>query len=131
MNECHPVLQRLLHETGANWVNQDNLQAAIAGPHSVLFLGGDPVHYPEVIDVAAVLPELLRRLTPPLVLSVVSAAAEQAFAAQFGVHKRPALLFFRGGRYMTTLTGMYDWQSYQRHLRDALNVSEPVRSCAS
>ena len=53
------LVQRLVQAHGAQWVGLDDAEAFTAGPGArVLFFCGDPVRFPEGLDVAVVLPEL-------------------------------------------------------------------------
>ena len=53
------LVQRLVQSHGAQWVGLDDAEAFTAGPGvRVLFFCGDPVRFPEGLDVAVVLPEL-------------------------------------------------------------------------
>ena len=54
-----PLVARLVEAHGATWVGQATLADFLARPgDQVLFFHGDPVRFPEVLDVAVVLPEL-------------------------------------------------------------------------
>ena len=48
-----PLVQRLVSELGATWVDPDSLVDFLARPgDQVLFFSGDPVRFPEGVDVA-------------------------------------------------------------------------------
>ncbi len=56
-----PLIERLVSVHGAVWLDSDSIEfwAGGAGDRVVL-LSGDPVRFPEALDVAVVLPELQR-----------------------------------------------------------------------
>jgi hydrogenase-1 operon protein HyaE len=57
----HPLIARLIDEFGYPQLDAGNLETWNAAPgDAVLFCAGDPVQYPECLDVAVVLPEILR-----------------------------------------------------------------------
>ncbi|PZP32371.1 MAG: hydrogenase [Roseateles depolymerans] len=124
----HPLLARLAALPDARWVDADSLPdfLALQGAQ-VLVLAGDPVQFPEGLDVAVVLPELRRHLGASFGIGVVPRAAEAAVAARFGSQRWPSLLFFTDGQYQTVLPGMHDWTVYLDKLRAALAapVSRP------
>lgn len=109
----HPLLQRLIDHHGAAPVTPDTLDAfaARAGEH-VLFFNGDPVRFPEVLDVAVVLPELRAATGRRFDIGVVPRAHEDAIARRYGVQRWPSLVFLRDGGYVGTVSGMQDWSDY-------------------
>lgn len=117
----HPLLARLAALPDAQWVDADSLDAFLGtGGSQVLLLAGDPVQFPEGLDVAVVLPELRRHLGADFQIGVVPRAAEAAVAARFGSQRWPSLIFFTDGQYQTVLPGMHDWTVYLQKLDAAL-----------
>ncbi len=116
-----PLLQRLIDERGAQRVEPDTLDAFLALPGDrVLFLSGDPVQFPEGLDVAVVLPELQAALPGRFEVGVVPLDSQEAIARRFGSQRWPALIFLRDGQYVTTLAGMHDWTEYVQLVEAAL-----------
>lgn len=116
-----PLLQRLIDERGAQRVEPDTLDAFVALPGDrVLFLSGDPVQFPEGLDVAVVLPELQAALPGRFEVGVVPLDSQEAIARRFGSQRWPALVFLRDGQYVTTLAGMHDWTEYVQLVGSAL-----------
>ncbi|MBL0148171.1 MAG: hydrogenase [Ideonella sp.] len=116
-----PLVQRLVTQFGAEWVDSDNLAAFRAGPgERVLFFSGDPVRFPECLDVAVVLPELQAVFPGRLRIGVVRREHEDAVAARFGANRWPCLVFLRDGQYVTLIAGMLDWTDYVERVRQAL-----------
>lgn len=117
-----PLVLRLVSHAGAHWVDAAGLDSFLArGAEQVLFFHGDPVRFPEVLDVAVVLPELCRHAQRQFGhaydMGVVARADEDALARRFGVTHWPALVFLRGGRWVDTLSGMQDWDVYLQRLQ--------------
>ena len=118
-----PLLQRLIDERGAQRVEPDTLDAFIALPGDcVIFLSGDPVQFPEGLDVAVVLPELQAALPGRFSVGVVPLDSQEAIARRFGSQRWPALVFLRDGEYVTTLAGMHDWTEYLERVGAALSM---------
>lgn len=116
-----PVMQRLVDQFGATLVESDTLAAFLAAPgDQVLLLAGDPVQFPEGLDVAVVLPELRAQLGAGFAIGVVAPASQEAVARRYGSQRWPALVFLRDGQYVTTLAGMHDWTEYLQLVEAAL-----------
>ena len=115
--QAHPLLQRLVAQQGGSWVDAASItgwRAAQRGDHVLLF-AGDPVRFPEALDVAVVLPELQKACAAagkPFAIAVAVPEGAEALALTFGSNRWPTLMFFRDGHYITTLSGMHDWSDY-------------------
>ena len=116
-----PLVQRLVREGAAVWVDESSAANWIAGGGDrVVLLAGDPVRFPEGVDVAAVLPELMKALAQRFVVAVVPRESEDAVARRYGSQRWPTLLFFRDGQYVTAIAGMQDWDVYLSGVAAAL-----------
>lgn len=116
-----PLITRLANEFGATWVDETNIAtwSAEGGDRVVLF-AGDPVQFPQGMDVAVVLPELQRSLGGRFHIGVVERDKEVALARRYGSQRWPTLLFLRDGKYVTTLSGMHDWDDFLRFMEQCL-----------
>jgi hydrogenase-1 operon protein HyaE len=123
--EAPPLLAQLVSKHQAVWIDFDNIDtwlAAQEGDHVLLF-AGDPVRFPEAVDVAVVLPELQKVSAAagrPFGVAVAVPETAEALAKKFGSQRWPTLMFFRDGHYVTTLSGMHDWTDYLSLLAQAL-----------
>lgn len=116
-----PLVARLVEQHGASWVDRESLDAFLAVPGDrVLFFHGDPVRFPEGVDVAVVLPELQAAFPGRFSVGVVGRPDEDAVARRFGSTRWPSLVFLRDGRYVTTIAGMLDWADYLPRVAEAL-----------
>jgi hydrogenase-1 operon protein HyaE len=123
-----PLVQRLVHQFGARWVSPATLDAFASQPgDQVLFFSGDPVRFPECLDVAVVLPELQRAFPGRFGVGVVLRQGEDEVARRYGAQRWPSLVFLRDGKYVATIAGMLDWTDYLARVADALAapVSRP------
>ena len=121
MNALHPLIARLVVDYGYPLLDASNLDACIATPgDSVLFCAGDPLLYPECLDVAVVLPELMRAFSGRFRAAVVSRELEAELQARFGFNRWPSLIFLRDGGYVGVLSGILDWSVYLARIQDLL-----------
>ena len=124
--QAHPLLAQLVARHG-QWVDDCNIadwRAKQSGDNVLLF-AGDPVRFPEALDVAVVLPELQKASKSsgkPFAIAVAVPEGAEALALKFGSNRWPTLMFFRDGLYVTTLSGMHDWSDYLRLLAQALDL---------
>ena len=116
-----PVMQRLIDQFGAARIEADTLAAFLDRPGTgVLLLAGDPVQFPEGLDVAVVLRELRSTLAADFAIGVVAPDSQDAVARRYGSQRWPSLVFLRDGQYVTTLAGMHDWTDYLKLVEAAL-----------
>lgn len=113
------LIARLVEQHGAHWIGASADLLAAPG-ECALLIGGDPVRFPECLDVAVVLPELQRAFGARFRLAVAEPAFEDALASRYGAQRRPALVFLRDGGYLATVSGMLDWDDYLRQVGAAL-----------
>lgn len=115
------LIRRLAEQFGVTWVSSASCADFLALPgDSVLFIAGDPVRFPECLDVAVVLPELQNAFSHCFRIGVAETASEDALANRFGAMRRPALVFLRDGGFVITVSGMLDWDDYLRQVKAAL-----------
>jgi hydrogenase-1 operon protein HyaE len=118
------LVTQLVDRHGADWVDDGNVDAWTAGAGDrVLFFWGDPVRFPEGLDVAVVLPELQRSLPGPFAVGVARRAGQEAMARRLGSQRWPTLMFFRDGRYVGVVCGMLDWDVFLNEVRAMLGTS--------
>ncbi|WP_326542903.1 hydrogenase [Pseudorhodoferax sp.] len=117
------LVRRLGAAPGSHWVDAGGLDAFLArGGEQVLFFQGDAVRFPEVLDLAVVLPELRQHAGQHhgrrFEIGLVTRADEDALAARLAVVHWPSLVFLRQGRWVATVHGMLDWDVYLTHLAE-------------
>lgn len=108
-------LSRLVAADGVAEVGLAEYEDFVGGTGCcVLFFAGDPERYPESLDVAAILPELMKAFAKRFRVGLVRAEAEVAWQSRYGFGVWPALVFLRDGAYVGVLSGMRDWDEYLR-----------------
>jgi hydrogenase-1 operon protein HyaE len=124
--QVHPLLAQLVARHG-HWVDVQTIADWRANQQgdNVLLFAGDPVRFPEALDVAVVLPELQKASKAsgrPFAIAAAVPEGAEALALKFGSNRWPTLMFFRDGQYVTTLSGMHDWSDYLTLLAQALDM---------
>ncbi len=122
-----PQIDALTNRHGLLRIGADDLDAFLAGDgHHLLFIAGDPGKYPEALDVAVILPELLRAFVGCVDAALVDPEAEQELMERFGVSRVPALILLRGNAYLGAICRVRDWADYLTEI-ERLLVAEPMR----
>jgi len=122
-----PLIAALSEHHGLPLLHEDDLEAFLQPQrHSLLFLAGDTDKYPESLDVAVILPELLKAFGGRFQAAVIGAEAEQAMKARFGFSRWPALVVLRGDAYLGCITRVRNWDDYLAELARLL-TAEPSR----
>jgi hydrogenase-1 operon protein HyaE len=117
----HPLIARLAQTTGGTEVRPEGVEQFEALPgDAVLFFGGDPVRFPEALDVAVVLPELRASLGGDWRVGIVPREDEDQLARRYAVQRWPSLVFLRDAGYLGTVSGMKDWTDYVAEVREVL-----------
>ena len=118
-----PLIDRLVDELGYPVLDDDNFEDFITNtPYSVLFLTEDPKRFPESLDVAVILPELIKRfgqLTP----AVVSTNIQTACRGRYNFMAWPALVFLKNGQYLDAITKVQNWDDYVREISRILTLA--------
>lgn len=123
----HPLLDRLADRIGLTLASAEDVDALLAAPGDwVLFCGGNPVQYPECLDVAVVLPELLNLYPGRLNAALAAPELEPALQARYGFSRWPSLVFLRDGAYVGVVSGMRDWPIFVAQI-GAMLASTPGR----
>ncbi|MBP6900374.1 MAG: hydrogenase [Burkholderiaceae bacterium] len=144
LSKLPALVQRLGQAEGSQWVDAAGIDAFLAhGGEQVLFFQGDAIRFPEVLDIAVVLPELCRHFQrsggPRFQVGLVTRDDEDALARRFAVVHWPSLVFLRDGRWVDTVHGMLDWAVYVERVQQILAkpatrpplLLQPVSSGAS
>ncbi len=125
----HGLVRRGLPEIDAAGVDAFLAHADGAGAVAVLLSAGDPVRWPEAIDVAVVLPELIDAFQGRLRGAVIAREAERELGERFGVRVQPSLILCRNGETLGVIAKIQDWSVYIDRI-SAL-IERPRASAAS
>ena len=117
-------LRRLLQMPDISPLGQDDADRFIADGLTALFFTGNPARYPEIDDLAVVLPELLKEFQGQFRVGVIDPDVEKRLAVRFKIGVRPTLLFLRDGAVVLSLPRMRDWAVYLDEIGKILNLEQ-------
>ncbi|MBU2966403.1 hypothetical protein Q4508_14875 [Amphritea sp. 2_MG-2023] len=121
------LIERLTSELGYPLLDQSSFDGFIEQqPFSVLFFTEDPARFPESLDVAVILPELLKSF-PQLTPAVISRDAERGLQGRYNFTVWPTLVLLKQGRYLGAISKVQDWDLYLRDIESLLQ-REPTRN---
>lgn len=123
-------VDRLCGRDGVTALSDQTVDAFVAeGTTALLFIGSGK-RYPEVDDVAIVVPELMREFAGRFRVGVLDADTDTAAAQRFDVAIRPTLVFVRDGVRIGAIPRIRDWSVYLAEI-SAILATPPVPPLAA
>lgn len=123
----HPLIDRLFTQHGFAAVTVEGFDAFVAAPgHAILFFSEDPVRFRETLDLAVILPELVRAFAGRLRAGVLLPDAAKRLAPRYGFRRWPAFVLLRDGEYLGAIDGVRNWDEYLAETARLL-AAEPTR----
>ena len=118
-----------LPELGLSEIDGFLADADAAGVVTMLLSAGDPARFPEALDVAIVLPELITAFQGRLCGAIIAREAEAALGQRFGVRVQPSLILCRGTETLGVIAKIQDWSVYIDRISHL--IDRPAASAAS
>lgn len=116
-----PLIEQLTSQHGYPLLTQDNMDEALAQEETlVLFFSEDPKRYPEALDVAVVLPELVNTFAGQFKAMVVERGFDTELKDRYDINVWPCLVFLRNGRYLGKISKIQDWHDYMEMIPEIL-----------
>ena len=126
-SDLHPLLQRLLQQTGAALLDAESVDTWLALPGTAMLLFCDePERQKETLDLAVIVPELCVARPKAFRVGLLPAALARSIAPRFGFVRWPAFVMFRDGQWLGAVEGILDWDVYVAEL-DRLLAASPSR----
>ena len=121
------LIERLIKELGYPLLDDANFDEFIKNqPFSILFFTEEPGRFPESMDVAVILPELISRF-PQLSPAVISRESEKSLQGRYNFTVWPTLVLLKEGRYLGAISKVQDWDIYLKDIASLLE-REPTRN---
>jgi hydrogenase-1 operon protein HyaE len=125
--DLHPLLARLVAETGASVLDVEEFDAWAQRPGmAMVVFAEDPERYKETLDLAVIVPELYATAGRRFRVSLLRPAAARILAARFGLVRWPAFVMLRDGEYLGAVDGIRDWDVYVEEI-SRLMMAAPSR----
>jgi len=123
----HPLLLRLVQETGAAVLDSETFDAWAEQPGAAMVVfAEDPERYKETLDLAVIVPELHASRARRFRVALLPPPASRTLASRYGFARWPAFVMLRDGRYVGAVDGIRDWDVYIGEL-DRLLAAPPSR----
>lgn len=128
MSEPSAALRRLLQRPEVQAPGTGRIDEVVGRGTWVLFFTGDATRHPEVDDVAAVLPELVRAFDGGFGVAVVNPDVDRDAVLRWDAGVRPTLVFVRDGVRLGSIERMRDWSVYLDEIAALLGAAEDADS---
>jgi len=112
-SDLHPLLARLVAETGASVLDVEQFGAWAQRPGlAMVVFAEDPDRYKETLDLAVIVPELYATAGRRFRVALLRPAAARALVSRYGFARWPAFVMLRDGEYLGAVDGIRDWDVY-------------------
>lgn len=123
----HPLIAALASQHGIPVIRAGEIEAfAASHPATALLFTGDPVKHPEAIDIAVILPELLKALPERLAAARVDPRDAADLQGRYGFTVWPCLVLLSPDGYLGRIERLRDWGVYLAEI-DRLLAQTPSR----
>lgn len=120
------LIQQLITNNHYPLLSEDDVDGFITQHrYSVLFFCNDANLFPESLDVAVILPELISTFNNQIEPAIISRDDEMKIQRKYGFKTWPSLVFFKDGGYIGTISKVRDWDEYINEIQ-TLMLSEPT-----
>jgi hydrogenase-1 operon protein HyaE len=123
----HPLIAQLFTRHGCNEVTPDNIDVFAAGTgHAMLVFTEDPLRVRETLDIAVIVPQLMRAFPDRFRVGVLLPEAARALHTRYGFRRWPAFVVLCDGKHVGAVDGLRSWDEYMKELGELL-AKAPTR----
>jgi hydrogenase-1 operon protein HyaE len=123
----YPLIAQLLSRHGFTDLRAENFTAFVAQHgHALLLFTEDPIRYKETLDLAVIVPELVRAFPGRFRVGVLLPEAAREFHVKYGFRRWPAFVVLKDGAYVGAIDGLRNWDEYIDEVAGLL-AAEPTR----
>ena len=123
----HPLLAQLFVRHGCTEVTAENIDAFVECPgRAVLVFTEDPLRVRETLDIAVIVPELMRAFPGRFRVGVLMPETARNAHPRYGFRRWPALVVLSDGNHVGAIDGLRGWDEYVKELARLLETA-PTR----
>ncbi len=122
-----PLIAQLFVKHGFAEVRAENFTTFTehAG-HTLLLFTEDPIRFKETLDLAVIVPEIVRGFPGRFAVGVLLPEAARAFQPRYGFRRWPAFVMLKDGQYVGAVDGLRNWNEYVEEVARLL-AAAPTR----
>jgi len=122
-----PLIAQLFTKHGFAEVTADAFDGWRTRPgRTLLVFLEDPGRFKETLDLAVIVPELVRAFPGRFDVGVLLPDAARALCAHYGFRRWPAMVMLADGRYVGAVDGLRNWDEYLAEVAQMLTAA-PTR----
>jgi hydrogenase-1 operon protein HyaE len=123
----YPLIAQLFEKHRFADVREDNFAAfAARSGYTLLVFTEDPVRFKETLDLAVIVPEIVRAFPGRFEVGVLLPEAARALQPRYGFRRWPAFVVLKDGQYVGAVDGLRNWDEYIEDV-ERLLAAEPTR----
>jgi hydrogenase-1 operon protein HyaE len=108
-----PLIDQLFTRHGYAEVRAADIDAFVARPgHALLVFLEDPVRVRETLDIAVIVPEIMRAFPGRFAVGILLPDAARAAHPRYEFRRWPALVVLKDGQYVGAVDGLRNWDEY-------------------
>jgi len=123
----YPLIERLFSKHGYAEVTPANFAGWTQRPgRTLLLFVEDPGRYKETLDLAVIVPELVRAFPGRFAVGVLLPEAARELCVRYGFRRWPAFVVLADGKYVGAVDGLRNWDEYLTEVARLLDAA-PTR----
>jgi hydrogenase-1 operon protein HyaE len=122
-----PLIAQLFAKHGFTELRAENFDSFTArAGHALLLFLEDPVRVKETLDLAVIVPEIVRAFPGRFAVGALLPEAAREFQPRYGFRRWPAVVVLKDGQYVGAVDGLRDWAEYVEEVARLL-AAAPAR----
>ena len=120
----HPLLAQLFIRHACAELTAETIDAFVGRPgHAMLVFTEDPLRVRETLDLAVIVPELVRAFPGRFRVGVLLPEAARPLQARYGFRRWPALVLLADGKHVGAVDGLRAWDEYVNEIAQLLEAA--------
>ena len=122
----YPLVDQLFTKHGFAEVDAAGFAAFTGRPgHAMLVFTEDPFRFKETLDLAVIVPELVRTFPGRFAVGVLLPDAARDLQPRYGFRRWPAFVMLKDGQYVGAVDGLRNWDEYVIAIEELLATAPP------